>query len=75
MRRVTATFDLTNVEMKVLEFEAKSEDMTVNELIAWMVRQNIPPFLDVLETPEKARCQELKDMLVSDGEAAEMRTR
>ncbi len=45
--------------MDALQFEARSENLEVEELIAWMVRQNISPLLDVIETEDEARRQEL----------------
>ncbi len=59
MVRVTTSFELTKSQMDALQFEARSENLEVEELIAWMVRQNISPLLDVIETEDEARRQEL----------------
>lgn len=42
-------FELTETQFEALKFESKHMDMSANELMAWMVRQNILPLLDVIE--------------------------
>lgn len=43
------TCELTEIQFEALKFESKHMDMSANELMAWMVRQNILPLLDVME--------------------------
>ncbi len=64
--RVTATFELTKAQMEALEFEAKSENKTVDGMIAWIVQQTIPSLLDAIETDDEGRRQELMDALIDE---------
>ena len=58
---VTITFELTATQMEALKFESMQTNLTVEQLMAWMVRQNIPPLLDVIEGD--GRRQELIEAL------------
>lgn len=75
MVRVSAYLEITKVEMDALKFEANCEKMTIEELMANMVRQSIPSFLDVVETENEARRQELIEALMSDKEQIEFERR
>jgi hypothetical protein len=46
---VILTFELTDTQTDALRFEAKHTNVTVEELMAWMVRENIVPLLDVID--------------------------
>ncbi len=68
MTQVTVSFELTKAQMEALEFEARVENKTVDEMIAWIVRQTIPSLLDAIETDDEGRQQELMDALVEEEE-------
>lgn len=68
LMHVTASFALTKAQMEALVFEAREEKMTIEEMIGWLVRQNIPALLDVIETKDEARRQELLDALIDEDE-------
>lgn len=67
MRRMTICLDLTNAEMEALKFESEHENMTAQELVQMIIKQNIPSLLDVIETGDEGRRQELMRALLSDG--------
>jgi hypothetical protein len=47
--KVSISFELTETQMEALKYESNHMEMTPEELMAWMVRQNIPPLLDVID--------------------------
>lgn len=71
MTQVTVSFELTKAQMEALEFEARVENKTVDEMIAWIVQQTIPSLLDAIETDDEGRQQELMDALVEEEEEEE----
>lgn len=62
--RLQVSFELTDAEVEALELEAEAERLSVEEMVEWMVRQNIPPLLDVIETDKEERRKELATALV-----------
>lgn len=63
---ITVTLRLTRAEAEALEFEAKAENRTVEGLVEWMIQQHIPALLDVVETDDEGRRQELALALQSE---------
>lgn len=57
--RVTARFHLSKIEMDALKFEAEHEKMTLDDFVGWIVRENIPTLLEVMQisTNERLRKQ------------------
>lgn len=52
---VTASFHLSKIEMDALNFEAEHEKMTLDDFVGWIVRQNIPTLLEVMQTSANER--------------------
>lgn len=67
MVQFAASFELTNAQMDALQFEAKEEGLSVEELIAWIIRQNIVALLEVIETDNEGRRRELMNALRKEG--------
>lgn len=66
MTRMEVSFELTNAQKEALEFEAEAENKTLEEMVGWIVRENIPPLLDVIETNDNARRQVLRNALIAE---------
>lgn len=66
---VTASFHLSKIEMDALKFEAEQEKMTLDDFVGWIVRQNIPSLLDVMQPTTNERLRKrLMAMLAKEGE-------
>jgi hypothetical protein len=55
--------------MDALKFEAEQEKMTLDDFVGWIVRQNIPSLLDVMQPTTNERLRKrLMAMLAKEGE-------
>ena len=50
MSMVTMSIRLTLVEKEALDYMAGEEGKSIEEMVGWILHQNIPSILDVMET-------------------------